>query len=94
MKRKAVSFLKKLRKNFSKYLSTNRLYLFFVLFALIDTVILRANTVANTNDYKPFICDLALIVIIGSFGYFVKPKKQFNYYFCVHIIITFLFTSN
>ncbi len=94
MKKKVVGFLKRLRKNFSKYLSTNRLYLFFVLFALIDTVILRANTIANTNDYKPFICDLALIIIIGSFGYFVKPKKQFNYFFIWLFIITTMCVVN
>ena len=94
MQKKLTTFFKRLRKNFSKYLSTNRLYLFFVLFALMDTIILRANTVSNANDYKPLICDLALIVIIGSFGYFIKPKKQFNYYFIWLSIITLMCIVN
>ncbi len=78
---KFVTLLKRVRKNLSRYLSTNRLFLTFIIFSLLNTVLLRFFTIHNTLDYKPLICDLALIVIIGSFGYFVKPKKQFNYYF-------------
>ena len=32
--------------------------------------------------------NLALLIIIGSFGYFVKPKKQFTYYFTWMCIVT------
>lgn len=94
MKTKTINILKKARKKVSKYLSTNRLFLTFVVFALIDTVLLRNFTLRNTFDYKPFICDLALLIIIGSFGYFVKPKKQFNYYFIWLLIITVMCVVN
>lgn len=94
MKKKLISFVKKTRKKFSKYLSTNRLYLTFIVFALIETILLRNYTLKNTFDYKPFICDLALLVIIGAFGYFVKPKKQFNYYFIWMLIVTLMCVIN
>ena len=81
MKKKVVSFLKKIRKRISKYLSVNRLFLTFVILAMIETVLVRNYTLGNTFAFKPFICDLALLILIGAFGYFVKPKKQFNYYF-------------
>lgn len=81
MKKRFVNVLKKTRKSVIHYLSTNRLFLTFILFSLLDTILLRYFTIKNVFDYKPFICDLALIIIIGSFAYFVKPKKQFNYYF-------------
>lgn len=88
MKKKINNFFKKARKKVSKYLSTNRLFLTFIIFSLIETVIIRNYTIKNTFDYKPFICDLAFLIIIGAFGYFVKPKKQFTYYFIWLIIFT------
>mgnify|MGYP003301005367 CR=1 FL=1 len=69
-------------------MSTNRLYITFIAFTMIETVLLRNFTIKNVFDYKPFICDLALLIIIGSFGYFVKPKKQFTYYFTWMCIVT------
>lgn len=88
MKKKIVNFFKKLRKKVAKYMSTNRLYITFIAFTMIETVLLRNFTIKNVFDYKPFICDLALLIIIGSFGYFVKPKKQFTYYFTWMCIVT------
>ena len=86
--KKVTSFFKKARKKVAKYLSTNRLFLLYVFFALLETVTVRYYTIGNVFDYKPFICDLALIVIIGSFGYFLKPRKQFGYYFTWLLIYT------
>ena len=94
MKKKIINILKKTRKRISKYLSTNRLFLTFIIFTLVETIILRNFTLKNTFDYKPFICDLALLVIIGAFGYFVKPRKQFNYYFIWLIIVTLMCVIN
>lgn len=94
MKRKIINFFKKTRKKISKYLSTNRLFLTFVLFSLIETIIIRNYTIRNVFDYKPLICDFALLIIIGAFGYFIKPKKQFNYYFIWLLIITLMCIIN
>ena len=94
MKKKIVRFFKNIRKKVSKYLSTNRLFLTFVILAVIETILLRHFTLGNTWDFKPFICDLALLILIGAFGYFVKPKKQFNYYFIWMIIVTIMCVVN
>ena len=94
MKKKVVSFLKKTRKRISKYLSVNRLFLTFVIFALFQTVLVRNYTLGNTFAFKPFICDLALLILIGSFGYFIKPKKQFTYYFIWMLIVTIMCIVN
>ena len=66
----------KVIKKVSKYLSTNRLYLSFVVLAMIETILLRHYTIGNALAFEPFICDLALLILIGAFGYFVKPRKQ------------------
>lgn len=94
MKKKVSKFFKQLKKKITKYLSTNRLFLIFVILTLIETILVRNFTLKNTWSFKPFICDMALIVIIGSFGYFIKPKKQFNYYFTWLFIITLVCVIN
>ncbi len=94
MKKKVVTFLKKLRKKVSKYLSTNRLFLTFVVFSLIETILVRNYTLGNTFAFEPFICDLALLIIIGAFGYFIKPKKQFTYYFIWMLVVTLMCVVN
>lgn len=94
MKKKIINFLKKTRKKVSKYLSSNRLFLTFIVFSLIETIILRNYTIGNAFDYKPIICDLALLIIIGAFGYFIKPKKQFQYYFIWILIFTLMCIIN
>ena len=79
-KKKRKSFKTYLNK-FIKYIMTNRLFLSYVLTSLLGSVLIRTFTVGHGLDYKPFIVDLALILIIGSFGYLIKPKRQFHYFF-------------
>jgi phosphoglycerol transferase MdoB-like AlkP superfamily enzyme len=55
---------------------------------MIETMLLRRFTIGHPFAIKPLICDLALIMIIGAFGYFIKPKKQFRYFFIWMAIIT------
>ncbi len=84
-KKKRKSFKTYLNK-FIKYIMTNRLFLSYVLTSLLGSVLIRTFTVGHGLDYKPFIVDLALILIIGSFGYLIKPKRQFHYFFTWIII--------
>ncbi len=77
---------KKFILQFIKYITSNRLFLSYVLFALIGSILIRAFTVGHPFDYHPIMVDLALILIIGAFGYLIKPKKQFHYFFAWIII--------
>ena len=88
--KKVINFLRKVRKRIAKYLSTNRLFLIYVFIALFQTITVRHFTLGNTFAFEPFICDLALIIIIGSFAYFLKPRKQFTYFFiwlCIYMLM-------
>ena len=69
MKKKIVRFFKNIRNKVAKYISTNRMFLLFVIFALIETILVRRFTIGKSLSYKPIICDLALLVIIGSINY-------------------------
>ena len=90
MKKKIVNFFKLVRQKVSGYFFANRLFILFVLFALIETILIRNFTIGQPFDIKPLICDLGLIIIIGAFAYLIKPKKQFRYYFIWLLIISLI----
>ena len=84
----------KVKNNIVKYISFNRLFLSYVILAMIETILIRNFTLKNTFAFKPFICDLAMVVMIGSFGYLFKPRKQFKYFFLCLMIITIMCVVN
>lgn len=88
---KKVDKVKVVSKN---YLKTNILFMTFVLTSLINGCLLRFLTVKNYFDFRPVIADLAFILIIGAFGYFIKPKHQFKYFFTWGIIFTLMCVIN
>lgn len=93
LKDKIINILKKIRKKVAQYLSTNRLVLTFILFSLAETILIRKFTL-DVLKFEPFICDLGLLIVIASFGYLFKPKKQFGYFFTWLIIITVICVIN
>lgn len=74
--------------NAKKYVGTSILFLTFVITTLFNGWLVRFFTVKNYFDIKPFLADLVIILIIGGLGYFIKPKKQFKYYFTFSIFFT------
>lgn len=72
---------KNFRKNIVEYIITNRLFISYVILSLIATICLRKFTIDSAFKFKPLITDLGFILLIGSFGYLIKPKNQFKYYF-------------
>ena len=84
----------KLKKTFSNYFSNNILFLTYVILGVLIGFFLRLNTVGDIWAFKPFLCDLTVVIIIGSFGYLVKPKNQVIYYLSILIFYTFLGVVN
>ena len=68
MKKRLSKFLIKLRRKFVGYFMTNRLFISYVILALIGTIIARGFSFGHTIYLKAHAVDLALILIIGSFG--------------------------
>ena len=81
-------FFRKLRKNIIEYIATNRLFLTFVIISMIGLMLVRNFTIGNMWSFEAFISDLALVLIIGSLGYLVKPKNQYRYFLIVLIVFT------
>ena len=94
MREKVEKYLNKINKKVKKYVKTNILFLTFILTSVMNSAILRFLTVKNYFDLQPLLADLAVVVIIGAFGYLLKPKNQFKYYFGFSIFFTTLCIIN
>ena len=81
---------KKTTKKIVEYIITNRLFISYVVLSLIATICVRAFTIGSALKLKPFLTDLGFILVIGGFGYFVKPQKQFKYFFAWLIIFNLM----
>ena len=94
MEKKIKKTLKTIRKSIVEYIITNRLFISYVILAIIGTMFVRYFTIGNFFSFKPFITDLGIILIIGGLGYFVKPKNQFKNYYKWLIIFTIINVIN
>lgn len=90
MKYKINKILKNLRSKIVDYIITNRLFLSYCFLALIATIFVRKFTIGSFISLYPIITDLGIILILGSFGYLIKPKNQFKYFFGCLIFISFI----
>lgn len=79
MKAKLCNFLKTLRGSLVNYIYTNKLFISYVILALIGTIVARGFSFGHTFFLKAHVTDLALILIIGVFSYFMKPKNRYKY---------------
>ena len=84
----------KIINSISDYFSKNTLFLTYVVLGVLIGFFLRLYTVGDIWAFKPFLCDLTVVVIIGSFGYLIKPKNQVIYYFSLLTFYTFLGVVN
>lgn len=92
--KKIKNILKKFNRKILEYIVTNRLFLSYVIIALLGTFLLRINTIGHANKIFPLFTDLGMILLLGSFGYFIKGKNQFNYYFTIICIFTLIEVIN
>lgn len=76
------------------YVKTNILFITYVIVNLFNSWLLRIVTMGNLFSIKAMISDLAFILIIGSFAYLVKPKKQFRILMPLTIIMTLICIVN
>lgn len=80
--------LKTLGKGLKKYFKSNILFTVFVLTSLVNSMILRGFTVKSGFALSPMLADLSFLLCVGAFGYLIKPKHRYKYYFTFTIIFT------
>jgi phosphoglycerol transferase MdoB-like AlkP superfamily enzyme len=83
-----------IKEKMYKYFSTNVLFTTFLICSIIIGLIVRILTVGGFLSLKPLLTDLTILLIIGSFGYLIKPKRQFIYFFLWLLLFTFLGIAN
>ena len=74
-----------------KYVKDNVLFIIFVITGVLNASLLRIlcmPTVESIFSIQAFLADFAVVTIIGSFAYFLKPKHRFIYYICFNIFLT------
>ena len=81
-------------ENIKKYISNNILFILFVISSVTNGLLLRGLTVKNYFDIKPILGDLIIVILIGSFGYLIKPKKRYIYYIIWSIIYSIICVVN
>ena len=88
--------LKKDIKNFNykQYISTNKQFIAFVISNVVNACLLRFFTVHNYFAIKPLLADLAIVLILGSFVYLFKAKKQFTYLLVVSVVLNIVCIVN
>ena len=80
--------------DYKAYCKNNILFLTFLLASTINGFLVRILTVGNFLDIRPIIADMAIITIVGAFGYLIKPKKRIIYYLIWSIIYTAICVIN
>lgn len=88
------SFFKKLKKFIVSYCMMNKLFISYVILALIGTVVARFFSFGHTFYLKAHVTDLAMILLIGLFGYLFKPKNRYKYFLVWLIIFAAIETIN
>lgn len=91
---KMKKWIKDLKKKASKYVMTNKLFITYLLFSLAGCIIVRNVTINTPLTLKPLCTEIGMILLIGSFGYFIKPKNQYKYFFTWLIIFTIIQVVN
>ena len=86
--------VKNLFDSSKKYFSTNILFSSYVIVALLLSFTLRLLTVGILFSLRPILYDAVIIILIGSFGYFLKPHNQFKYFFGLLLFFTLLCIFN
>lgn len=92
--KKVIDLFTKVRRSVVNYFLTNKLFISYVILAFLGTVIARGFSFGHTIFLKAHATDFALILIIGSFAYLMKPKNRYKYLLTWLIIFTLIETIN
>ena len=73
-------------KKIKEFISTNKMFIIYILCNLITSTLLRFLTTKNYFNIKPLIADLGTLIIIGSFTYLLKEKNRYPYLLAMTIL--------
>ena len=81
----------------NKYIKENVLFIVFIIINILNATLLRSfcmPTIESIFSIQAILADAAIVIIIGAFGYLIKPKGRFIYYISFSIFLTAICTIN
>ncbi len=72
--------INKILKRTNKFIKNNKLFASFVIICVLISLLLRFLTIGFYVDLKAILSDTLISLFIGSFAFFMKPNKRYNYY--------------
>ena len=93
LKNKTIKKIKKIKREhlIKEYFKQNKLFLSFVIVNVINSTILRffcMHSLENYLSWKAILADATIVTFAGAFGYLLKPKNRFIYYFSFTVFFT------
>lgn len=85
--------IRKAYKNLYDFLTYNKQFCSFVILSILCTLVLSFYTSGNMI-FSALVFNIAISIIVGSFCYFLKPKKQFGYLLACLIILSIICIIN
>ncbi len=74
-----------------EYYKNNILFITFILTCVLNSTVLRffcMHSIENYLSWHAILADFMIVIAIGSFGYLLKPKNRFTYYFAFSIFLS------
>lgn len=95
MKNRILAFIDKLKIRLITFALTNRQFLAFIIILMLETMTLEITTLGmGTWGFKSWFFNLSVIIILASFGYLFKPKRQYIYFQTILLLITAIVVIN
>src|SRR5574344_203600 len=85
---KTIKCFNKSKAYMMTYMRTNIVFISYIIVCLFNSTMLRYYTTDAFFNIKPVLADLAIILLVGSIGYLIKPKKRFIYFSVWAVIFT------
>ena len=84
-------------KQIKLYVTTNVFFCLFVLFNLINGVMIRYFSIGTTETlfaFQPFMADLAVVIALGALGYLMRHKIRVVYWYFITLLCTLVCVVN
>ena len=92
-KKSLITFLNMIKET----IQNNVLFFTFILVSLFSSTLVRyftIHTFENMINLKPILADLAVILVVGGFSFFLKEKNRFAYLLTTSIVLTLICMIN
>ena len=97
LKSNPKEFFVYMKKRAKEIFFENKMFILFIVLNVLNAFLLRLFTLKDLNDVidiRTLMADTAFVVIVGSFGHFIKGRAKFAYLFIWTIIMTALCVIN